>query len=111
MTRGKFFLILTLVAVGLFVVFVWPTRYHHYDGAVDADGFVKELRVDRLTGRVDAKTPAGGWVQFAAPREVADDPMDTPTGHAVGKAEQAGREIRKMNEVAGEAIDKATSRK
>lgn len=104
MTRGRFFLIVLMVAAGLFATFIWPTRYKHLQGRVDADGVMRSMRVDRLTERVEIESGTGEWVEFAPPPPQYDH-RDTPTGHAVGKTEQAARDIRKMNEVAKDATD------
>lgn len=49
-----------LVALLLFVVFVWPTRYR-YDTTQVHTGFNLLVRTDRLTGRGETFVPGQGW--------------------------------------------------
>lgn len=104
MTKGQFFLYVFLAATVLFAVFVWPTRYRHLNSQVDADGVLRSVRVDRLSERVEIESATGEWVELAAPPPKFDH-RDTPSGHAVGKTEQAAKDIRKMNEVSKKATD------
>lgn len=104
MTKGQFFLIAFVLATVLFAAYVWPTRYRHLPSRADADGVARSVRVDRLSSRVEIETETGEWVEVAPPPP-AYDHRDTPAGHAVGKAQQAGDEIRKMNEVVKDATD------
>jgi hypothetical protein len=101
MTKGQFFGVVLLVAAVLFAVFVWPTRYRDLSPKIGSDGVAHSMRVDRLTERVEMQNASGEWVEYAPPPEF--NSMDTPTGHAVGKTNQAMDDIRKMNEVSKEA--------
>jgi len=107
MTAGKFFKVLFVVGALLFAIFVWPTRYKYYPGAPDEDGVAHPMRVDRITQRVDVQTADGRWEEFVPPPP-SYDAKDTPTGHAVRKAERAGEDIRKMNDVAKDAVNQGT---
>jgi len=94
---------LFVVAAVLFAVFVWPTRYKDVGRMHDEDGVAHPLRLDRITHQTEVLSAEGQWVEYKVPRPDYDS-RDTPTGAAVGKAQQAGDDIRKMNDVTQDVI-------
>jgi hypothetical protein len=76
MTRQRLFFILLFVGVVLFAIFVWPTpeRFRDYREWAKKDS--TEVEYDAM--------------------------RDTPTGHAVGRAQQAADDMKKMDDAVRE---------
>jgi hypothetical protein len=102
-SRGMFFLLLVIL-VGLVGVFVWPTPYRSI-GTPGGNGQPgTEMRVNRYTGTIETRLGEGSWIVYLEQPEY-DVRRDSGTGRAVGKALQAGEDIKKMHEVAKEATE------
>jgi len=106
MTRRGFSISIFLILAILFAVFVWPTRYRPINVVPSPDqSEVVEQRVDRLTGRIEQRIAGGKWIEYAPPPPDFDPKVDTSAGREVSRAQQAGNDIRKMNEVAKKATE------
>ncbi len=99
MTKRDFLVLILLAVIGLCAVYVWPTRYRMIDTPVETERSGTQMRVDRITGRIDRRQGDGPWVEYITPPEY-DVRYDSETGRAVGKVLQLGDDIKKMNEVA-----------
>jgi len=108
MTARKFFFLVFLGAAAVFAIFVWPTRYKHIQEARPDDETVRPMRVDRLTDRIEIQKTTGEWVEFAPPPPDFDPLVDTEAGRGLSKTQQAGDDIRKMNEAAKDAMNNGT---
>jgi len=74
------------------------------DTTVETEHTDAQMRVDRITGRIDQRQSDGSWVEYHTPPEY-DVKYDSYTGRAVNQARQAGDDIKKMHEVAKEAME------
>lgn len=108
MTRGKFFFLVLLFASFLFAVFIWPTRYKQIQEGNPYDESIRPMRADRLTDRIEIQKTDGEWVEYAPPPPDFDPMTDTDAGRGLTKTQQAGDDIRKMNEVTQDAMNNGT---
>lgn len=98
-------LVWMLLVAGLIAtaVFVWPTRYRAVELPADLGPGQNPMRADRITGELQTQNADGEWSTYNRPPEFRVED-DSPTGRAVGKAQQAGKEIKQMNDAASEAM-------
>ena len=70
MTGSRVRRLLGWLLLGLFLAFVWPTRWRYDHMTVDGD--IVPVRMDRFTGAADMLLPDEGWVPVEAPLDSSD---------------------------------------
>jgi hypothetical protein len=59
--------LIVIAIVGLFLLYVWPTRFR-YDH-MTVDGNLVPVRIDRISGDADMLVPDDGWVPVESPQD------------------------------------------
>ena len=65
MGRARWKALLWLLALAVFAVYVWPTRWRYDHMTVEGD--IVPLRMDRFSGKADMLVPDEGWVPVEVP--------------------------------------------
>ncbi len=75
------------------------------DTPVETEKTKIQMRVDRITGRVDQRHADGPWTEYIPPPPEYDVKFDSDAGQALRRTQQAGDEIKMMNEAAKKAME------
>ena len=65
--------LIALLLFALFTIFVWPTRYKHYEAGESPYaaqiGSDASVRVDRITGEIETQNASGQWLSVGNARK------------------------------------------